>query len=73
MAAQDLNRTAPFGAIAIHNAISFVENGLVALKDWNMRRKTVAALNGLSDHELQDIGLDRADIRPMADRITTQR
>ena len=73
MAAQDFNRTAPFGAIAIHNAVSSMETLFTRVADWNTRRKTISALNALSDHELEDIGLYRSDIHEIAARHATQR
>lgn len=73
MAAQDFNSTAPFGAIAIHNTISAIENSATRFKLWNDRRKTVAALSKLSTHELEDIGLYPSDISEMAARFSTQR
>ena len=73
MAAQDFNRTAPFGAIAIHNFISSLEKLASGVNDWNTRRKTIATLNALSDHELEDIGLYRSEIHQIAARFGTQR
>jgi len=73
MAAQDFNRTAPFGAIAIHNTISSLEGTFNSLKEWNTRRKTIASLSALSDHELQDIGLDRSEIYSVAARFSSGR
>ncbi len=72
MAVQDSNHVAPFGAIAIHNTVSRLETFGTNLAVWNKRRKTVAALNALSNHELQDIGLDRSDIHEMATRLATR-
>lgn len=34
--------------------------------DWRSYRRTVAELSTLSDRELQDIGISRADIRAIA-------
>jgi len=72
MAVQDSNRVAPFGAIAIHNTISALEIFGANLMAWNARRKTITALNALSDHELQDIGLHRSEIHEVAARFATQ-
>ena len=35
------------------------------LMTWRKHRDTIKALNRLSDHELNDIGLNRADIDEM--------
>lgn len=72
MAAQDVTRNAPFGAVAIHTAVSKLETQWIALKTWNTRRKTVAALSALSDHELADIGMHRSELSEMAARFSTQ-
>lgn len=49
-------------------------DGLIAdlvarFHSWNARRETRAALNALSERELQDIGLCRADIDAVIDAI----
>ncbi len=72
MAAQDVTRTAPFGAIAIHTAVTKLETLWITLKTWNTRRKTVAALSALTDHELADIGLHRSELSEIAARFSTQ-
>lgn len=36
-----------------------------AVVSWNDRRATRAALSKLSDHELDDLGLTRADVETM--------
>jgi uncharacterized protein YjiS (DUF1127 family) len=53
---------APFGAIAIHRTVGAVSDLLVAIRDWNNARRTVAALSRLSDGQLDDIGLTKGDI-----------
>ena len=53
---------APFGAIAIHRTIGAVSDLLVAIRDWNNARRTIAALSRLNDGRLDDIGLSRGDI-----------
>ncbi len=73
MAIQATTTTAPFGAITIFSTISKLETVWTSLVEWNRRRKTVAALNALSDHELNDIGLHRSNIDEMAARFATQR
>lgn len=72
MAIQDSTHVAPFGAIAIHRIVTGLEKLGTNLKVWNTQRKTVAALNALSDHELEDIGLHRSNIHEMASRFSTQ-
>jgi uncharacterized protein YjiS (DUF1127 family) len=62
MAAVETTRPAPFGAITTYRAITTLSNAIVVLRDWNDARVTRKALNKLSDHELDDIGLCRGDI-----------
>ena len=62
MAAYETTRTAPFGAITTYRFIQFVSNIAAAVSDWNDARVTRAALEKLSDRELDDIGLCRGDI-----------
>lgn len=37
-----------------------------SVQSWNQSRRTRAALNKLSDYELEDIGLSRGDIERIA-------
>jgi len=46
---------------------SVFSNLLGNIVAWNDRRMTVKMLNGLSDHELSDIGLERAEIDRFAE------
>lgn len=62
MAAYETTRTAPFGAITTYRFIQFVSTLVKAVSEWNDARTTRAALDRLSDRELDDIGLCRGDI-----------
>lgn len=62
MAAVDTTRPAPFGAITTYRAVSGMTRAFVALSAWNDARITRRALGKLSDRELDDIGLCRADV-----------
>ena len=53
---------APFGAITLYRLIARIDALRLALLDWNERRVTRKALERLSDRELEDIGLSRADL-----------
>lgn len=55
-------RPAPLGAITTYRFFQSVTAGLVAVAAWNDARITRKALERLSDHELDDIGLCRGDI-----------
>jgi uncharacterized protein YjiS (DUF1127 family) len=47
---------------------SVFSNLLGRIVAWNDRRVTVDALSRLSDHQLDDIGLDRSDVDALANR-----
>lgn len=68
MAAFDTNRAArgSFGLIGRIGEI--VELARDAVIGWNDSRMTRKALSGLTDRELQDIGLIRGDIESVAVR-----
>ena len=54
--------TAPLGAITTYRAVNGLSNIFNAIKVWNEVRLTRKALAALSDRQLDDIGLCRADI-----------
>ena len=60
------NRPVPLGSIGIFNVVSGVEGLLRRLREWNARRITVARLHRLSDDQLDDIGISRADVAAIA-------
>lgn len=62
MAATETTRPAPFGAITTYRAINAVSIALSVIASWNDARVTRKALGKLTDRELDDIGLCRADI-----------
>jgi uncharacterized protein YjiS (DUF1127 family) len=60
------NRPVPLGSIGIFTVVSGVETLLRRLRDWNERRRTIAALRRLNDDQLDDIGLCRGDVTDLA-------
>ncbi|MFM2391750.1 MAG: hypothetical protein RLZZ437_3305 [Pseudomonadota bacterium] len=62
MAATEMTRPAPFGAITTYRFVQFADAAISAVKGWNNARMTRNALNKLSNRELDDIGLCRGDI-----------
>lgn len=62
MAATETTRSAPLGAITTYRFFDLLGNSLATLAAWNDARATRHALAKLSDRELDDIGLCRADI-----------
>lgn len=59
----------PFGALTVHRIVTAVASVTAAFQRWNRTRLTVAALRRLSDRQLDDIGLTRADIEKMSDGV----
>ena len=55
-------RSVPFGAISTYRALQAISAPFAAIAAWNDARMTRAALSRLSDRELDDIGLCRAEI-----------
>lgn len=65
MAATETTRPAPFGAITTYRIINGFGLFAAAFAAWNDARVTRNTLAKLSDRELDDIGLCRADIERM--------
>ncbi|NPD14712.1 DUF1127 domain-containing protein [Xinfangfangia sp. D13-10-4-6] len=61
MAAYTLDRTQAVGSAAVQHG-SALARLFSGIKAWNERRQTRNALNRLTDRELADIGILRADI-----------
>jgi uncharacterized protein YjiS (DUF1127 family) len=61
-------QAAPFGAIAIHQAVTTLSDAFAALRSWNDTRRTVAALRALKADQLDDIGLTPADVNALGNR-----
>ena len=53
---------APFGAITVHRVVTALSGVVDKLRAWNDTRRTVNVLRALSNAQLDDIGLTRADI-----------
>lgn len=66
MAAFDTTRTAYGAAPAAGQFKGFVATMIASVVAWNDARMTRNALNGLTDRELDDIGLVRGDIDDVA-------
>lgn len=53
---------APLGAVTILHAVDAILHRFEGVVAWHQSRKTRQALEGLSDAQLYDIGLNRGDI-----------
>ncbi|MCF6429570.1 MULTISPECIES: DUF1127 domain-containing protein [unclassified Leisingera] len=56
------NIYAPLGAVTVLRVVDTLINVKTALVEWNESRETRKALARLSDAQLEDIGMNRADI-----------
>ncbi|HCE72508.1 DUF1127 domain-containing protein [Ruegeria pomeroyi] len=54
--------TAPLGAVTVLRVVDFFYSAKEAVASWNDSRRTRKALSVLTDAQLDDIGLSRADI-----------
>lgn len=57
------NVTAPLGAVSVLRVVDFALNMKSNILSWKETRATRRALDGLTDAQLDDIGLTRADIK----------
>ena len=62
MALAPNTRPAPFGSITTLHFVNVFEGMLKSISNWNTKRQTQNILASLSDRELVDIGLTRADL-----------
>ncbi len=61
MTTQTFAVNAPFGAVATLRMVNAIQSSFGAIAEWNAARLTRNALSQLSDAQLTDIGLTRAD------------
>lgn len=66
MAIFDTSRTTYGSATAASRFFTFLGSVVAAAVAWNDARVTRNALSGLTDRELEDIGLNRGDIESVA-------
>jgi uncharacterized protein YjiS (DUF1127 family) len=57
---------APIGSDLVYRAITRIEHAIEDLRSLSRTRATVKSLNSLSNRELADLGLVRADIERIA-------
>ena len=65
MATMNQTNAAPFGAISTYRATRAVEAAVNSLVMWRAKRKTYSMLDRLTNRELEDIGMTRADVEAM--------
>ncbi|MBS9717581.1 DUF1127 domain-containing protein [Pseudohalocynthiibacter aestuariivivens] len=66
-------RSVPFGAITTFRLVHAIENAAEAFASWKAARQTRGALANLSDSQLEDIGLVRADADMIYNKIRSGR
>lgn len=62
MTVTTMTPAAPFGAITAHRVVTAFSHLIEKVRNWNESRRTVAILRSLNADQLEDIGLNRADI-----------
>lgn len=62
MAAYESSAAAPLGAVSIFRSVQLFSGMFATVAAWNDARVTRKALGRLSDRELDDIGLCRAEV-----------
>ena len=62
MAAYESSRAAPLCAVSIFRSVQMFSGVFATVSAWNDARVTRKALGRLSDRELDDIGLCRAEV-----------
>lgn len=66
MASFDTSRTTYGTASAVNRLVLAISDAVASIIAWNDGRVTRKALSGLTDRELEDIGLSRSDIDSVA-------
>jgi len=68
MAIMTTSRAVPFGAVSTFRIVNLFDTALSNIVGTYRAHKTEKALHGLSNAQLEDIGLVRANIRRVAQR-----
>ena len=68
MAIIETSRTVPFGAVSTLRIVSLFDTALNSIVAAYHARKTEKTLHSLSNAQLEDIGLVRANIRSISQR-----
>lgn len=69
MSVYESPRPVPLGAVTTLRIVSLFERGVDAFVAWRNARATVSVLRGLSDQQLEDIGLYRGQIAALAEKL----
>lgn len=69
MSVTTAKNSVPLGAITTFRLVNTVENAIVSVQTWIAARKSYNALVNLSDGQLDDIGLTRANFRDAVSNI----
>lgn len=70
MAIIETSRAVPFGAVSTFRIINMFDAAISAAVQAYRTHKTEKELHGLTNAQLEDIGLERANIRRVAQRAT---
>ncbi len=58
-----------YGSKALNAVAEWVANTVGAVRAWHTRHAAIAELSRLNDHLLNDIGIDRSEIRAVVDEM----
>ncbi len=58
----ETTRPLPLGAVTTYRVVNFFDSAIEAVRSVRSTYTTAHALNSLTDYQLEDIGLCRADI-----------
>ena len=70
MAIIETSRPAPFGAVSTFRVVNVIDAAIAKLVSAYRTNKTEKALQNLSNTQLEDIGIERAQIQAVAKRAS---
>ena len=70
MAIIDTSRPAPFGAVSTYRIVNTIDNVAANIISGYRAKKNEKALQSLSNAQLEDIGITRAQIQDVAKRVS---
>ena len=66
MAMTTQTSVAPMGATAVYRTVTLLDRALTSVRQWMIANETAEGLHELSDRQLDDLGLLRANIDDVA-------
>jgi uncharacterized protein YjiS (DUF1127 family) len=66
-------RPVPLGSVSTYRLVSMIERAVANVSNWRASIATARALNGLSNEQLDDIGLSRGEISEISSTMAARR